>query len=134
MAVPNGNVVVGNKTIENLQSNIAVSPIDPTGMIAGDMATGTLHYITDFTAFDSHQSSDQNMGTGNFLALSISNTDGYAMTIISNAANPVGYQNSNIMVFKIFDKSSNIIIRFEKDNKVAALFSIDLNSLILENS
>lgn len=133
MTVPNGNVVVGNKTIENLQSNIAVSPIDPTGMIAGDMATGTLHYITGFTAFDSHQSSDQNMDSGNFLALSISNTDGYEM-IINNAFNPIGYQNSNIMVFKIFDKSKNITITFKKDNKVVALFSIDLNSLILENS
>lgn len=133
MTVPNGNVVVGNKTIENLQSNIAVSPIDPTGMMAGDMVTGILHYITDFTAFDSHQSSDQNMGTGNFLALSIANTDGYEM-IIDNTFNPIGYQNSNIMVFKIFDKSKNLIITFKKDNKVAALFSIALNSLILENS
>ena len=132
MTVPNGNVVVGNKTIENLQSNIAVSPIDPTGMMAGDMVTGTLHYITDFTAFDSHQSSDQNMGTGNFLALSISNTDGYTR-IIDDTTNPLGYKNADIMIFKIFDTTRNIIIKFKKDDQVVKLFSIDLNSLILEN-
>ena len=70
-----GNAIILGKAVSELQENVVV---------AEDVITGTIHYVTGYTGFDSDPANQE----GNFLALNFANNDFSNFTSVKVGLDP----------------------------------------------